>query len=459
MAGLFAHQPDSTPRQSPFQPGSGKLPPYLAGREREQGLIRSCLDVLTQRAAPASDIILYGPRGNGKTVLIEWSRREAQALKVLVTKLQGGSIRSNEQLAAALSVERRWLGALRGFTPWPVGVRLASLPPGPVPSALARTIRKGPFLILLDEAHMLGVEPGRSLLNTVQDFRSMDLPVLLILAGTPDLPRHLGTMGASFWGRSEQLPLGRLKPTAAADAVRIPFEEHGRSVGDEALQQVVRESQNYPFFLQFWGNALWQNCSDSGMPISLDDVDRTRPLFRQRRQLYYDRRLDELHNAGLVSVAARVAATFTGTEPVLRERVTIAIRSALKREGKGKPPDPAAVREAERLLRHRGYIWPVVHRGTPCYEPGNPSLMQFVASYEEKRRQAQAEALWLRGEGTRCSAGCPQSAKLLGLGTLLCDTSQLPRQDAGRPVGRLCPHDSSFPLRTLRCLRGRSGAI
>ena len=233
---------------------------------RERALIRTFLEALKRQDSPPSDIVIYGPRGNGKTVLIEWSRREAETFNLGVADLLGVHLESEERLAAGLSVERRWLDMLRGFPLGPVGIRLGSLPPGPVPSALARRVRKGPFLVLIDEAHMLGVEPGRSLLNTVQAFRRMELPVLLILAGTPDLPGHLRTMGASFWDRSEQLPLGRLEPAAAADAVRVPLEEHGRSIEDAALDRVVRASDSYPFFLQVWGTALWQSCPDPSAP-------------------------------------------------------------------------------------------------------------------------------------------------------------------------------------------------
>ena len=380
MAGILSHGPRAATGDSPFLAGRGSLPPYLAGREPEQALIQRFLRILAIRRPLASDIILYGPRGNGKTALIEWSRREAEALKIQVAYLLGGDIQSVEQLAAALPVQRLWLDALRGFSLGPLSVRLRSLPPGPVSSALARTVRKRPLLILIDEAHMLGIEPGRSLLSTVQAFQSKELPVLLILAGTPDLPRHLGAMGASFWDRSEQLPIGRLEPAAAADAVRVPFEERGRAIDDEALQQVVWESHGYPFFLQVWGGALWDDRPDPVVPVSLADVDRARPLFESRRDLYYDRRLDELDRAELVSVAARVAEEFSDAERVLRKRVKAAIRSALERGGEA--PAPAVVWEADRVLRDRGYIWPVVHEGTPCYEPGIPSLMQYVSNYE-----------------------------------------------------------------------------
>ena len=386
MAGILSQRPASAAERSPFQPGSGKLPPYLAGRKPQQATIRECLNVLADRDSPASDIILYGPRGNGKTALIEWARREASTLKVPVTDVPGGDIQSVEQLAAALSVERRWLGALRGSSLGPVGVRLGSLPPGPVSRALGRRVRKGPFLILVDEAHVLGIEAGRSLLNTVQAFRRVDLPVLLIVAGTPDLPTRLGAMGASFWDRSEQLPLGRLPLADAADAVRIPLEERGRSIEDDALRQVVHESHGYPFFLQLWGSALWTGHPDPAAPISPADVDRARPKFERRRELFYDRRLDELERDGLVAISAKVAAEFSDGEQVLRQRVMTAIRAALEQEENDKAPDPTAVQKAARVLRHLGYIWPVVHRGLPCYEPGIPSLMQFVSNYAEARQ-------------------------------------------------------------------------
>ena len=306
--------------------------------------------------------------------------------------LPGGQLGSEEQLARALSPEHRRLDALRGFSFGPVGVQLDSLPPGPVSSALERAVRRRPLLILIDEAHMLGVEPGRALLDTVQAFQRRNLAVLLILAGTPDLPRHLSSMGASFWDRSEQLPLGRLEPIAAADAVRVPFQEHGRSIDNKALQQVVGESHGYPFFLQFWGAALWEGCPDPTVPVSLADVDRARPSFERRRELYYDRRLDELDGAELVSVAASVAATFSSAKQVPRERVKIAIRSALEQKGEGKAPDPAAVREAERALRHRGFIWPVVRQHIGYYEPGIPSLMGHVMLNEMKNREIRGEA-------------------------------------------------------------------
>ena len=139
MAGFPSHRPDSATEANPFQPGTGKLPPYLAGRQPEQSQIRQSLEILTRRAAPAKDLILYGPRGNGKTALVEWSRREAIRLKVQVADLLGGDLLTVKQLVAALSAGWAWLDALSDLTPGPVGIRLGNLPPGPISSSRSRT--------------------------------------------------------------------------------------------------------------------------------------------------------------------------------------------------------------------------------------------------------------------------------------------------------------------------------
>ncbi len=376
MAGILSNRPHSATDSNPFQPGRGKLPPYLAGREKEQALIREFLDVLTKRDSPASDIVLYGPRGNGKTVLLEWSQREATTLNLTVADLQGGDIGSEEDLADALSVNRRWLEPLRGFTLGPISIRLGTVHPGRVSSVLARSVRTGPFLILVDEAHMLGVGPGRSLLAAVQALQRKDLPILLILAGTPDLPRHLGRMEVSFWDRGEQLPIGRLDPGSAADAIRVPLEEHGRSIEDGALRQVVKDSHGYAFFLQVWGDLLWASCKDPSVAISVVDVDSVRPAVERKRHLYYARRYQELVRADLLPAAVGAAGAFSGSDRARPEQVYPAIQSALKEAGLAS--DYGAVIEATGHLHDLGYLWQAGAETGDYFEPGIPSLMGYV---------------------------------------------------------------------------------
>ena len=56
----------NTPPRRLFAPGSGAAPPVLAGREREQETLSLCLSDLLGGRAPPHDVVLVGPRGNGK---------------------------------------------------------------------------------------------------------------------------------------------------------------------------------------------------------------------------------------------------------------------------------------------------------------------------------------------------------------------------------------------------------
>lgn len=62
-------QPQSEPDYGPFRPGTGSLPPYLAGRAKEQAKIEAILGILRRGKPPPSALIFFGPRGNGKTAL------------------------------------------------------------------------------------------------------------------------------------------------------------------------------------------------------------------------------------------------------------------------------------------------------------------------------------------------------------------------------------------------------
>ena len=362
----------------PFQPGPGGMPPYLAGRETEQDLFRALLRRLRDRGPLPSEVILYGPRGNGKTVLLGWLRDEAAASEIETAVLLPSGIPDVTRLSELL-LPKSWWDRL---TPEQVAAFGISWRPGaagappPLEEILAARARKAPLLVVMDEAHTLDVEVGRALLNASQEVRRR-FPFLLVLAGTPNLHGHLGAMGASFWARAEQLRIGRLEERATCEAIRHPFEAHGIRVEAEALTEIATWSHGYPYFIQLLGRAVWQQVfTTGGAPVAVTstEVEAARADFERTRSNYYRQRYSELEAFRLLSVARSVAAAFRDREVLATPELGSAVRAGL-----ADPADDGAADRAERGLSDLGFVW-----GTdmnPGWEPGIPSLMDYVLEF------------------------------------------------------------------------------
>ena len=363
----------------PFQPGTGGLPPYLAGREREQTLFRRYFDALRRGRSAPGEVILHGPRGNGKTALLRWAKREVDADDGLEAHwLVGSNIPAPADFVSPLELGS-WLRKIAPESVSVAGVGVSLRQGGDRPLRLAEALearaKAKPLLILLDEAHTLKPEVGQWLLNAAQAAGS-ESPFLLVLAGTPDLRARLSEMEASFWSRARELPLGRLDEAAATEAIRRPLAEDGIAVEEEALARMVRESHGYPFFVQLWGQAVWRRVRRSAAearPVTTAIVEEAAGEFEAERNDYYIDRFDELDRQGWLGAAREVALAF-------RERTRLphtGFRMAIRRSAPA--GDRAAELEAAADLEHLGFVWKT--RGTPSWEPGIPSLMDYIVEH------------------------------------------------------------------------------
>ena len=360
--------------RNPFRPGHGGAPPYLAGREPEQSLFRKVSDDLRSGVPVSRSLVVYGPRGNGKTALLRWAKREVDADGGLDAHwLVGSNVPAPGDLVARLGLGS-WLRKIapESVSVAGVGVSLRRGEDRPLllAEALEARAKAKPLLILLDEAHTLKPEVGQWLLNAAQAAGS-EAPFLLVLAGTPDLATRLSEMEASFWNRAEEVPLGRLDATAAGEAIRRPLAEDGIGVEEEALARMVGESHGYPFFVQLWGQAAWDRVRGAGGgagPVTAAVVEEAAGEFEIRRNRYYLRRFRELKERALLPAARAVAAAFRD-EARLSDA---ALDRVLERSGGGGP----GVGEAAEALEHLGFVWQT--RGTLSWEPGIPSLMDFI---------------------------------------------------------------------------------
>ena len=362
-----------------FAPGDGAWPPMLAGREQEQILLNRCLAQLTEGQSPPHNLVLIGPRGNGKTVLLNWFEDSCRKVPVNVVRVAPSEVRTGQALCNALLPPtrlRRLLPAKWGITGMGKAEWETSSPSArSLADRLIARCRKKPIAALVDEAHTLDLGVGQVLLNASQQVRPK-APFLLVMAGTPGLLTHLGKMNASFWDRlgSGLLGIGRLSDAAAKEALAAPLATQGVSIDDEALDSVVEHSQRYAYFIQLWGEALWnQHLATREARLTAAHVAAVRPAVEARVTEYYQRRYRELEADGLLPAAKAVVPLFeAGMDATAKDQDIDAALSGTGLDAAGR----LAAREA---LNGLGYIWcPPGQLQPVVWSAGIPSLMQFV---------------------------------------------------------------------------------
>lgn len=96
------------------------------------------------------------------------------------------------------------------------------------------------------------------------------LPMLLLGAGLPAL---LGLAGdsKSYAERLFNFPkVGALSQLDAIRALQEPAKAGGVDFDQDALDEIVRLTQGYPYFLQEWGYLVWNSIEAS--PVTINDV-------------------------------------------------------------------------------------------------------------------------------------------------------------------------------------------
>ena len=363
-----------------FRPGAGATPPALAGREVQQRVLSRCLADLAGGAAPPHDVVLVGPRGNGKTALLNWFRGACGEASVDVVALTPQDIPNRAALVDALAPRRgmaKWLPRKVGVAgvasaEWQSATANKNL----VQALLARCRRK-PLAVLLDEAHTLALDVGGALLNASQQVRA-DAAFLLVLAGTPGLPDRLSAMDASFWSRLGEglLGVGRLDDAASWEALAKPLAAQNVAIEPDALDALVEHSQRYPYFIQLWGDAIWQRYTavpQGSINAALVAAAATSSVALRVAD-YYQSRYRELRAEGLLAAATALAEFLqTRTDPTATEWE---LDAALAAAGMKEEADRVAALDG---LNRLGYVWcPPGQLPPVAWSAGIPSLTTYI---------------------------------------------------------------------------------
>jgi hypothetical protein len=327
---------------NPFTPGAGTPPPELAGR---QEIIDQAEVVLKriQRGRAAKSFLLTGLRGVGKTVLLneinhlarqlDYQRifveaHENKSLVALIAPQLRSLLYALDRMEGAKEKVRRGLAVLRSFVSnvkltyddIPIGIDIepekgtadsgdleTDLPELFVIVGEAADSRNACVVILIDELQYFSGKELSSLIMAMHKMQQEGLPIVLIGAGLPMLPRLAGE-SKSYAERLFDFPeIGPLSEKDSALAISDPIEEEGESITSEAVAEIVRITQGYPYFLQEWGYQIWNLAKES--PIDLDTVEKASSTTIKRLDKNFFRvRFDRLTNGekGLLRAMAEL---------------------------------------------------------------------------------------------------------------------------------------------------------
>ena len=302
------------PTQNPYTPNAGARPPVLVGRDDQLGTF----DVLLKRLElgyTEQSMIITGLRGVGKTVLLQEFLAKAEirgwsAVDAEITKQAPFGRRMAELARKALlrvAPKARWgdratraAAVLKSFT-------ITVSPDGSLAAGLGVDAAEGRadsgdlvedlgdlflalgdaarahdtgVVFLFDEIHFLTQRELEALISALHRTVQRALPVTLVGAGLPQVPRLAGE-AKSYAERLFKFPnIGNLPPGDARIALVAPAEELGIEYADEAATEIVAYTDGYPYFLQEYGKIVWDEAR--GSPIDLDTAQTVRPLVEAK---------------------------------------------------------------------------------------------------------------------------------------------------------------------------------
>lgn len=291
------------PIRNPFAPGAGSQPPELAGRAQiiDEASISIQRIIAGRTGRPQ---MFLGLRGVGKTVLLNKIQEiadshghvtsfiEAQDQNILSQMLVP---RINQTLRRLSNIERAKdyvtsaFRALRSFiSKFTINIQGIAIEcdaergiadSGNLELDLpelferigiaAREAGKA-WTLLIDEVQYLSRNDLSALIVAIHRINQRRLPVLFFGAGLPQTAALSGD-AKSYAERLFSYPqVGALKEDDAKDAIRAPLNRENVHIANDALDEIVRNTHGYPYFLQEWGSHTWTIAKND--LITLQDV-------------------------------------------------------------------------------------------------------------------------------------------------------------------------------------------
>ncbi|EME64998.1 hypothetical protein G352_12212 [Rhodococcus ruber BKS 20-38] len=271
--------------RNPFRPSFGVTPPLLVGRGDLVEDFGASLD--DGPGAPGRATLYTGARGVGKTVMLNQAEEQARRRGWLViseTATPGLVDRLTREHLPLLLHEHRDPPARRrlsGGSVAGVSVSWTDVADDRPEAGLRRQLEEltgiladhgTGLLISVDEMHRRRSGDLRELGAVVQHAFREERELAFVGAGLPAAVSDLLSDDVvTFLRRADRHVLGAVSLDDVAEAIRVPVEESGRSIGDEQCRTAAAATGGYPFLIQLVGHNMWRRHPDREH-ITAEDV-------------------------------------------------------------------------------------------------------------------------------------------------------------------------------------------
>lgn len=344
---------------SPYTPGAGAMPRYLAGRESMLEEADKILEAVAM-GYPQKPVIYYGLRGVGKTVLLNAIEEKAEELDILYAHIEIAEKRSfivqianaSKKIIHRMSViesvkdlGHKALGILQAFQvtynpeeqTFTAGIAEPSMyvSSGVLSDdltemfvAMGRMAAKAKRAIcfFVDEIQYMKPNEMEALINALHRVNQLRLPITIYGAGLPKILKILGEVKSYSERLFQYIEVAELSDHAATDAIVKPATELGVQYEEEAVEEIKEWSKGYPFFIQELCNTIWEETGSE--IIKKSDVERVIPVFLDKLdkgffKIRYDRCTKKEHDFLFAMVrCGRLPCTISNVAKILGKRVS-----------------------------------------------------------------------------------------------------------------------------------------
>lgn len=294
---------------NPYRPGEGLMPAYPAGRDEDIENIENLFDALLMNI-PTQSVMFSGLRGVGKTVLINQLQKIAEDKDIFCRHIEVEE--KNNLISQIANCSQAFLRKIsmkekfRDLIQKPLDAiksLVVSFDPGENKISLSvqerelylttnltqsltevfTTIGEAaykagiPICFFIDEIQYMKTEELGALIAALHRTNQLGYPVMIIGAGLP----KIYSMLSAAKSYSERLfiykEIGSLGEEQSRKAIEIPAEKFKITYEKEAVDQIIKITRGYPFFIQQLCKIVYENAE--GSRIDLEDVRKNVDAF------------------------------------------------------------------------------------------------------------------------------------------------------------------------------------